>query len=158
MTKPKTPATPAPPSDPTRAPVAPPIFLRVRTIRRLMETGGWGPEAADELQAAWGVTAAMVRGHAAEASRQLEAVLDGVAAARQIEADLAAAVELAFSQGDPAAVQRLLETRLKLHGIGAHRDPKNDPLRAPQAPPPDPTAPPTQRPPPPWLKRKDQPS
>lgn len=25
------------------------------------------------------------------------------------------------------AVQRLLETRLKLHGIGAHRDPKNDP-------------------------------
>lgn len=155
MTKPKTPATPPAPSDTARAPEPPPVWQRVRTIRRLLETAAWGPEAADELQAAWGVTAAMVRGHAAEAQRQLEAVLDGVGAARQIEADLAAAVELAFSQGDPAAVQRLLETRLKLHGIGAHRDPKNDPLRAPA-----PTAPtpPADRPPPPWLKRKDQPS
>lgn len=152
MTKPKTPPTPAP-SDTARAPEPPPVWQRVRTIRRLLETAAWGPEAADELQAAWGVTAAMVRGHAAEAQRQLEAVLDGVGAARQIEADLAAAVEMAFSQGDPAAVQRLLETRLKLHGIGAHRDPKNDPRPAAV----DPT-PPVARPSPPWLKRKDQPS
>lgn len=157
MTKPKTPATPAPDTL-ARAPVAPPVFLRVRTIRRMMETESWDGAAAAELAAAWGIEPDTLRRHAAEASRQLEAVLDGVAAARQIEADLAAAVELAFSQGDPAAVQRLLETRLKLHGIGAHRDPKNDPLRAPQAPPPDPTAPPAQRPPLPWLKRKGQPS
>lgn len=155
MTKPKTPATPPGQDTPARAPEAPPVFLRVRTIRRLMETDAWDGGAAAELQAAWGLEADTLRRHAAEASRQLEAVLDGVAAARQIEADLAAAVELAFSQGDPAAVQRLLETRLKLHGIGAHRDPKNDPLRAPA-----PTAPtpPADRPPPPWLKRKDQPS
>ena len=126
MTKPKSPASPAPP-DPARARMAPPVFLRVRTIRRLIETGAWGPEAAAELEAEWGLTPAVVRSHAAEAGRQLEAVLDAGAAARQIEADLAAAVEMAFSQGDPAAVQRLLETRLKLHGIGAHRDPRNDP-------------------------------
>jgi hypothetical protein len=92
-----------------------------------MEAGTWGPGCAAELAAAWGVTEAMVRGHASEASRQLEAVLDAGAAARQIEADIDAALQVAFQAGDMGAVQRLLETRLKLHGIGAHKRPEAGP-------------------------------
>lgn len=119
---------PEPPSDTPRARVlAPPVALRVRAIRLRLEAGTWGPGCDVELAAEWGITEAMVRGHAAEAQRQREAVLDAGVAARQIEADLAAAIALAFEQLDPVAVQRLLETRLKLHGIGAHRDPKNEP-------------------------------
>lgn len=114
-------------TDTARAPEAPPVWHRVRCIRRHLEAGTWGPEVAAELEATWGLTPAVVRTHAAEAQRQREAVLDAGAAARQIEADIDAALQEAFTQGDMGAVQRLLETRLKLHGLGQHRDPKNDP-------------------------------
>lgn len=123
----KKPAPTPPPSDPARAPDPPPVVLRVRTIRLRMEAGTWGPGCAVELAAAWGVTEAMVRGHAAEASRQLEAVLDAGAAAKQIEADLAIGIQMAMEAGDLNALKGLLEARLKLHGIGAHRNPANNP-------------------------------
>lgn len=115
------------PSDPPGAPVAPPLSLRVRAIRRHLEAGTWGAEVATELEVAWGVTAAMVRGHAAEAARQLEAVLDAQRAPLAVDADLSTALDIAFAQGDMGAVQRLLETKLKLYGIGAHHSSKNDP-------------------------------
>lgn len=110
-----------------RARQAPPIWLRVRAIRLRLEAGTWSTEAAQELADEWGLVLAVVQRHAAEAQRQREAVLDAGAAARQIEADLDAALQEAFAQGDMVAVQRLLETRLKLHGLGAHRDSRNDP-------------------------------
>ena len=114
-----------------RARQAPPIWLRVRAIRLRLEAGTWSTEAAQELADEWGLVLAVVQRHAAEAQRQREAVLDAGAAARQIEADLGAALQEAFAQGDMVAVQRLLETRLKLHGLGAHRDSRNDPKAAP---------------------------
>lgn len=149
--KPETPAS----SDPPRAPIAPPIALRVRTIRRHLEARTWGAEVASELEATWGVTAAMVRGHAAEAARQLEAVLDAQAAPRAIDADLSAALDLAFDQGDMGAVRGLLETKLKLYGIGQHHSQKNDPKPAASAT--APTEPPKR---PFWRKEKaeDKPS
>ena len=137
---------PPPESTGARAP-APPVWLRVRAIRLHLEAGTWSGEVERELAEDWGLEPAVVRRHAAEAQRQLEAVLDAGAAAKQIEADLSAAIQTAFAQGDMGAVQRLLETRLKLHGIGAHRDPKNDPRPAAAAP-----APPEQVPF--WLKKK----
>lgn len=117
----------APSPDSTGARAAPPVHLRVRAIRLLLESGVWSTEMAKEFAEGWGLPLAAVQRHAAEAQRQREAVLDAGAAARQIEADLDAALQEAFAQGDMGAVQRLLETRLKLHGIGAHRDSKNDP-------------------------------
>lgn len=116
------------------APPAPPVALRVRAIRLQLDAGTWGPGCAAELAAAWGVTEVVVRAHAAEAQRQREAVLDAGAAARQIEADIDAALQVAFAAGDMGAVQRLLETRLKLHGIGAHKRPENNPSITPPAP------------------------
>jgi hypothetical protein len=112
-----------------------------------MEAGTWGPGCAAELAAAWGVTEAMVRGHASEASRQLEAVLDAGAAARQIEADLAIGVQMAMEAGDLNALKGLLEARLKLHGIGAHRNPASNPT-VHQQPEPNPAEVPF------WLKPK----
>lgn len=122
----KKPETPAPP-DTARAPEAPPVWRRVRIIRRRLEERTWAPEQASELAAEWGLTDAVVRGHAAEAQRQLEAVLDDRRGEATIAADLEAGLDLAFEQGDPYAVRGLIAEKLKLHGIGAHRDPKNDP-------------------------------
>lgn len=152
----KKPATPDPESDPTHArQPPPPLALRVREIRRRIEMGTWGPEATAELATTWGITEAMVRGHAAEASRQLEAVLDAQGAPRAIDADLTAALDLAFAQGDMGAVQRLLETKLKLYGIGAHRDARNNPQ--PASPPPAGSSAPGERSNvvalPPWKKK-----
>lgn len=139
---------PPPPESPGARAPAPPIWLRVRAIRLHLEAGTWSGEVERELAEEWGLDPAIVRRHAAEASRQLEAVLDAGAAARQIEADLSAAIQTAFAQGDMGAVQRLLETRLKLHGIGAHRDPKNDPKPTAAAVPTPPEEVPF------WLKKK----
>jgi|GEM_PF-2208996 len=119
-----------PPSDTARAPESPPVWQRVRTIRRRLEERTWDSAQAAELAEAWGITEAMVRGHAAEAQRQLEAVLDSKRGEATIAADLEAALQLAFEQGDPYAIRGLLAEKLKLHGIGAHRDPKNDPKPA----------------------------
>ena len=121
-------AATSPPLESTaRAPDPPPVALRVRTIRLRLDAGTWSSEAGDELAAEWGLDPAAVRRHAAEAQRQREAVLDAGAAARQIEADIDAALQVAFQAGDMGAVQRLLETRLKLHGIGAHKRPEAGP-------------------------------
>lgn len=120
------------PGDPTSP--APPVALRVRAIRLLLDAGTWGTEPTRELAALWGVSEVVVRAHAAEAQRQREAVLDAGAAARQIEADIDAALQVAFAAGDMGAVQRLLETRLKLHGIGAHKRPENNPSVHQEAP------------------------
>lgn len=139
----------APDSSDTARAEPPPVWHRVRTIRRRLEERSWDSSQAAELAAAWGITEAMVRGHAAEAQRQLEAVLDDRRGAATIAADLEAGLQLAFEQQDPYAVRGLLAEKLKLHGIGAHRDPKNDPKpTAQQAPAEVPF----------WLKNKEQPS
>jgi hypothetical protein len=121
-------AAPSPsPESTARAPDPPPVALRVRTIRLRLDAGTWSSEAGDELAAEWGLDPAAVRRHAAEAQRQREAVLDAGAAARQIEADLAIGVQMAMEAGDLNALKGLLEARLKLHGIGAHRNPASNP-------------------------------
>lgn len=112
---------------PARAPEPPPVWQRVRHIRRQLEERTWSTEQAQALAEEWGVTLDMVQRHAAEAGRQLEAVLDDRRGAATIAADLEAALQLAFEQGDPYAIRGLLAEKLKLHGIGAHRDPKNEP-------------------------------
>lgn len=137
---------PQPLSDPARAPEPPPLWQRVRTIRRRLEERTWSADQAAELAAAWGITEAMVRGHAAEAARQLEAVLDSKRGEATIAADLDAAIEMAFEQGDPHAIRGLLAEKLKLHGIGAHRDSRNDPKPAAAPAPPEEV--------PFWLKKK----
>lgn len=121
--------TPKKPIDPTRARgTPPPVYLRVRHIRRLMELDLWAVDQIDDLADEWGVSTVCVRTHSAEASRQLEAVLDATKIARSILADTDAAIILAFEQGDPATVGKLQEIRLKLAGAGVHRDERNDPL------------------------------
>lgn len=109
------------------APPAPPVALRVRAIRLQLDAGTWGPGCAAELAATWGVTEVVVRAHAAEAQRQREAVLDAGAAAKQIEADIAIGIQMAMEAGDLNALKGLLEARLKLHGIGAHKRPEAGP-------------------------------
>jgi len=124
----------SPPESPGARAPAPPIRLRVRTIRLHLEAGTWGPGVEREMAEEWGMDPAVVRRHAAEASRQIEAVLDAGAAARQIEADLAIGVQMAMETGDLNALRGLLETRLKLHGIGAHKRPENNPVVHGEAP------------------------
>lgn len=136
MTRPKKPADP-PPSDTARAPVAPPVTLRVREIRRRLERGVWTSDQAAELAAAWGITEAMVRGHAAEAQRQLEAILDAGQVAREVLAESRAAIDEAFAQGDMKAVKGLLEVQMKLAGIDMHKDSKSDPRHLKAAPQPE---------------------
>ena len=118
-----------PESDTTRArdPAPPPVWARVRTIRRHLEERTWTGEVAQALAEEWGISEAMVRGHAAEAQRQLEAVLDAGQAARQIGADLELGLAMAMAQEDPFALKGLLEAKMRLHGLGAHRDSRNDP-------------------------------
>lgn len=118
---------PPPAGQPARVPEPPPVWQRVRHIRRQLEERTWSTEQAQALADDWGVTLDMVQRHAAEAGRQLEAVLDDRRGAATIAADLEAALQLAFEQGDPYAIRGLLAEKLKLHGIGAHRDPKNEP-------------------------------
>lgn len=105
----------------------PPVWQRVRTIRRHLEERTWSTDQAELLAEAWGLGLDAVQRLAAEAQRQLEAVLDDRRGAATIAADLEAALQLAFEQGDPYAVRGLLAEKLKLYGIGGHRDPKNDP-------------------------------
>ncbi|MCU0659780.1 MAG: hypothetical protein MUF64_32290, partial [Polyangiaceae bacterium] len=119
---------PAPdPVQPARAPEPPPVWARVRAIRRHLEERTWQADVAQALAEEWAISLDLVQRHAAEASRQLEAVLDDRRGAATIAADLEAALQLAFEQGDPYAVRGLLAEKLKLHGIGAHRDSRNDP-------------------------------
>lgn len=127
--KPETPAA----VQTARAPEPPPVWRRVRTVRRHLEERTWGTDQAEQLAQAWGISLDLVQRHAAEAQRQLEAVLDDRRGEVTIAADLEAGLDLAFEQGDPYAVRGLIAEKLKLHGIGAHRDPKNDPKPAEQA-------------------------
>lgn len=125
--KKRPPTPPTPPGQPAGARELPPVWQRVRVIRRHLEERTWGTDQAELLAEAWGLGLDAVQRLAAEASRQLEAVLDDRRGAATIAADLEAALQLAFEQGDPYAVRGLLAEKLKLYGIGAHRAPKDDP-------------------------------
>jgi hypothetical protein len=121
---------PTPPGQPAGARELPPVWQRVRVIRRHLEERTWSTDQAELLAEAWGLGLDAVQRLAAEASRQLEAVLDDRRGAATIAADLEAALQMAFEQDDPYAVRGLLAEKLKLYGIGGHRDPKNDPKPA----------------------------
>lgn len=107
---------------------APPVYLRVRHIRRLMELTLWSKDHVPDLADEWGVAEVTVHGHAAEASRQLEAVLDALAIGRSVLADTDTAIQIALAQGDMKAVASLQEIRLKLMGLGVHREARNSPF------------------------------
>ena len=110
--KPETPAA----VQTARAPEPPPVWRRVRTVRRHLEERTWGTDQAEQLAQAWGISLDLVQRHAAEAQRQLEAVLDDRRGEVTIAADLEAGLDLAFEQGDPYAVRGLIAEKLKQIG------------------------------------------
>lgn len=109
----------------------PTVAERVAVIRRRLVARSWEPGQAEELAEEWGVSLVLVRAHAAEAARQLEAMQDQEQVRNVIDGLLLEAVDAARQEGKPAAKARALvavaRERRELAGIGAHRDPKNDP-------------------------------
>lgn len=102
-----------------------PVDERVRTIRRMMAVKAWKPEVIDLLAEEWQLSPTTVRCHAAEASRQLEALLDADQARSEIADMLAEARARASQEPEHAraslALSKAAESSMKLHGIGAHR-------------------------------------
>ena len=97
----------------------------------------WSPQVAQAFAEEWGLSLVMVLAHAAEAQRQLEAAQDLAQVRGEIDALLYEAAEAARSEDRPADRARALvavaRERRELAGIGAHRDPRNDPKPAPPA-------------------------
>ena len=135
---------------------APTVSERVAIVRRFLTERAWSTDQAEVLAAEWGVALVTVQAHAAEAQRQIEAMLDQEQVRARLdglllEAADAARLEKKHAERAKALVLVAREGR-ELAGIGRHRDPKNDPK---------PTATATSaaaRAPAPWLKPKDKPS
>lgn len=138
MTQPKKPVPPPGPDQPARAPVAPPVAppvaIRVRQIREHLVARTWTPALAAELAATWGLGLATVQHDAAEASRQLEALLDSDLVRREVAGIFQEALDRARSEAKDAEASKALanvgKLLLQMHGVGAHRDPRNDPKPA----------------------------
>lgn len=126
MTPRKKPSASAPPPDPR-----PTVAERVATIRRRMVARTWAPDQAEELAEEWGVSLVLVRAHASEASRQIEAMADPSQVKAALDGLLLEAADAARQEERPAdrarALCQVVREGRELAGIGAHRDAKNDP-------------------------------
>ena len=121
----------------------PSVAERVAIIRRELLARRWGPAVAAELAVAWDVSDVLVRHHASEAQRQIEAAADVALERAQVHVLLLEAADAARLEPRPAEAARALvavaEARRKLAGIGEHKDPRSDPKPAAEQP--DPGAP-----------------
>jgi hypothetical protein len=99
----------------------------------------WASSQAEELAEEWGVSLVLVQAHASEASRQIEAMADPSQVKAALDGLLLEAADAARQEEKPAdrarALCQVVREGRELAGIGAHRDPKNDPkTTAPQVP------------------------
>jgi hypothetical protein len=118
--------TPAPPPD-----GRPSVAERVAVIRRRMVARTWSPDQTEELAEEWGVSLVLVRAHASEASRQIEAMADPSQVKAALDGLLLEAADAARQEEKPAdrarALCQVVREGRELAGIGAHRDARNDP-------------------------------
>lgn len=112
----------------------PTVAERVASIRRRMVARTWTPDQANELAEEWDVSPVLVRGHAAEASRQIEAMADLSQVKAALDGLLLEAADAARQEERPAerakALVAVVREGRELAGIGAHRDPRNNPQAA----------------------------
>lgn len=122
--------------------VAPPVAERVATIRRLLTARAWDSERAAELAEVWQVSEVTIRVHAAEAQRQLEALLDQDQVRHEVAGLLAEATERARAEKKDADAAKALTTvaKLKAEIGGLTRKQATPPGKAPA---PTPTGAPT---------------
>ena len=143
-----------PPSAHASAPARdtrPTVAERVAVIRRRMIARAWSSDQAADLAEEWGVSLVLAQAHAAEASRQIEAMADLKQVKAALDGLLLEAADAARQEDRPAerakALVAVVREGRELAGIGAHRDPKNDPKpTAEQQPPPVPF----------WLKKSSK--
>lgn len=108
-----------------------PVAVRVSRIRRLMISRAWHDKSADWvglLAEEWKISETTIRAHAAEASRQIELLLDGELALKEVADTLLESRERASAEPDHArsslALSKNAEMTMKLHGIGMHKRPQ----------------------------------
>lgn len=123
------------PSDPEEPFLRPTVASRVATIRDLMLTGDWAPARAAEFAAVWDVSESLVRHHAGEASRQIEAVADVKRGLSMAFGLLLEALDDAREEEKPGERARtkagIAGTMAKMLGAGEHRDREGDPKTPP---------------------------
>lgn len=109
----------------------PTVAERVATIRRRMVARTWAPSQAEELAEEWSLSLVAVQAHSAEASRQIEAMADLAQVKAALDGLLLEAADAARQEEKPAerarALCQVVREGRELAGIGAHRDPKNNP-------------------------------
>ena len=136
MTGEKGPRKPRRHQDSARA--APSVAERVAIVRRFLIARSWSTDQAEVLAAESGVSLVTVQAHAAEAQRQIEASRDLALVRERLDGLLLEAADAARQETRPAerarALCQVVREGRELAGIGAHRDPKNDPKPEEKAP------------------------
>lgn len=119
------------PAEPSARDPRPTVAERVAVIRRRMIDRTWHHTDADLLAEEWGVSLVLVRAHSAEASRQIEVMADPSQVKAVLDGLLIEAADAARQEERPAerakALVAVVREGRELSGIGAHRDPRNDP-------------------------------
>lgn len=125
---------PALPAERSARDARPTVAERVAVIRRRMIARSWVSSQAEELAEEWGVSLVLVQAHSAEASRQIEAMTDAAQVKAALDGLLLEAADAARQEERPGerarALCQVVREGRELAGIGAHRDPRNDPKPA----------------------------